>query len=143
MRNRTIAALSALCLLGFVAPSQADDSRIRYKCGAEGADDISMSAKFESRGSSRRKFSVEFEAAPNIGFGDGDKLGVAVDGTSVGSVTLGTIRGGDVVGDLNYDTKPTEADADPFPAKFPKTITRGVKVKLSKGGKKLLACELR
>ncbi|WP_020179276.1 hypothetical protein [Methylopila sp. M107] len=142
MPNRTIAALVALCGLGFAATAHADDSRIRYRCGAEGANDISMSAKYETR-ASRRKFSVEFEAAPAAGFADGDKLGVRVDGTAVGSVTLGAIRGGDVVGDLNYDTKPTEDDADPFPAKFPKTLGRGAKIRLSQGDKKVLACELR
>lgn len=143
MAVRIIAVVSAFCLAGLATPSQANDSRVRYRCSAEGAQDISMSAKFEARGSSRKKFSVEFEAAPGVGFSDGEKLGVRVDGTSIGSVTLESIRGGDVVGDLNYDSNPDEADADPFPANFPKNVGKGTKVRLAKNGDKILACELR
>lgn len=144
---RTLVALGALSILGLATlPAAAKDDRVRLRCDAEGSTDISMSAKWEKRGSggdARRKFSVEFEAAPNVGFSEGDKIIVSVKGTRVGSVALDQVVGGDLVADLNYDTNPTEADADPFPATFPKDIGRGAKVQTLRGDDVLLGCKLR
>jgi hypothetical protein len=147
MIARTIVALGALSILGFTAvPASAKDERVRLRCEAEGAADISMSAKWERRGSgsgARKKFSVEFEAAPNVGFSEGDKIIVAVKDVTVGSVALESVVGGDLVADLNYDTNPTEEDADPFPSSFPKDIGRGTKVQVLRGDSRLLGCKLR
>ena len=147
MIARTFVALGALSILGLTAlPASAKDERVRLRCDAEGATDISMSAKWERRGSgssARRKFSVEFEAAPNVGFSEGDKIIVSVKDVTVGSVALEALVGGDLVADLNYDTNPTEADADPFPSTFPKDIGKGTKVQVLREDSKLLGCKLR
>ncbi len=93
--------------------------RIRLECKAEGAVDISMDGKFESR-RGRLKFDTSFEAAPGLGFDDGDLLDVTVAGTLVGQMELFQALNGDVEGDLNFDTTAQPDDDDlPFPPNFP------------------------
>lgn len=147
MIARTLVALGALSALGLMThPAAAKDARVLLKCEADGANDISMTAKWERRGAggdARRKFSVEFEAAPTSGFREGQKIIVNVKGARVGAAALDAIAGGDLVADLNYDTNPTEADADPFPATFPNDLGTGAKIQVLRGDNVLLGCKLR
>lgn len=146
MTKPILAALAALSIVGFATPSEAGDARVRRECRANGAGDISMSARWEVRGngpSARRKFSAEFEAAPGGAFAEGDRVVVRVDGVSVGAERLVEVVGGDLVGDLNLDTNPREGDAKPFPSNFPAGVGRGTQVSVLRGGESVLSCSLR
>lgn len=123
MVKRTIVALCAAAALapafaasGSSGKSAAQNS-VRLACAAAGAQDFSADARFEDR-RGRRKFDASFEAAPNLGFLPGQRLAVAVGGVTVGQMTLARDPvNGDVVGDLDFDTRPDERA--PFPANFP------------------------
>lgn len=141
MPKHVIAALAALAALTAAAPASAGDVRIRRQCEASGEGDVSMSARYEKRGE-RRKFSAEFEAAAGGRFAEGDRIGIRVDGVAVGAVALDAVVGGDLVGDLNFDTR-RQADADPFPSTWPSGVGRGTKVEITRKGAKVLACTLR
>lgn len=144
MTYRIPVALAALCLAGFAGSAEASD-RTRFECRASGASDISMSARYEVRGTgpnARRKFTTEFEAAPNAGFREGQRLAFRVDGVIVGRLPLDQIAGGDLVADLNFDTQP-QADAEPFPGNFPAGVGRRTPVAILKGGDVVLSCVLR
>ena len=96
-----------------------DDGRVRLRCKAEGAQDFSIDAKYEER-RGRIKFDSSFEAAPGLGFMNGDVLAVKVGGMTVGEMRLVETIGGDVEGDLNFDTTAQADDDDlPLPADFP------------------------
>ena len=140
---RTILAVGALSLLGLASANAADTRR--FECRATGASDISMNAKYEIRGTgtaARRKFSVEFEAAPDAGFREGQRIIVKVADVRVGAPTLEEIVGGDLVADLNLDTRP-QADADPFPSNFPAGVGGGTDVQVLRGDRVVLGCTLR
>src|SRR5689334_20318301 len=107
------AATLAFASTTLMANAEASD-RIRYRCKALGGVDISMNAKYEIR-SKRKRFSAEFEAAPNLGFAAGQRLNVSVDGAVVGSMLLETVLGGDVVGDLNFATRAEPPEWLAFP----------------------------
>ncbi|MFC3695004.1 hypothetical protein [Chenggangzhangella methanolivorans] len=142
MTRHVVAALAALAVVSAtIVPAAAANDRVRRKCDASGDGDISMSAKWEKR-DNRKKFSTEFEAAPGGRFAEGDRISIAIDGANVGSVTLDTVVGGDVVGDLNYDTKADSPDELPFPSDFPK-LGKGAKVEVRFKGAAVLACKLR
>ena len=97
----------------------ADEDRVRLQCSALGVNDTSMDARYEER-RSNTKFDASFEAAPAAGFVAGEELDVKVGGVLVGSITLISLPGGDVGGDLGFDTRVD--DNDPFPGNFPKII---------------------
>ena len=118
---------------------------VRYRCGATGASDISMSARYETRGTgptARRKFSTEFEAAATAGFAAGSRLDVLVKGVNVGNMLLEKLLSGEIVGDINFDTRP-QADADPFPANWPRVVGLDSRVVLKNGATTVLGCKLR
>lgn len=143
-----VAVAAGTILAATVAFADADDSgrdsRTRRECRANGAEDISMSARFETRGGAggRRKFSVEFEAGPGTGFPEGKRIQISVQDVVVGATRLERLAGGDTVGDLNFDTKP-QPDADPFPADFPSGVGRGTVVNVLHGGNVVLGCTLK
>lgn len=140
----TAAAAMLASAFAFAGTSNASD-RIRYQCSAIGATDISMTARYEIRGTTataRRKFTTEFEAAPGLGFTAGNRVNVEVKGVLVGSAVLETVLGGDVVADLNFDTRP-QIDSLPFPATWPANVGRGTVVKVLKGATVVLGCTLR
>lgn len=149
MKITTIAktALAAAIMLAAASamPTGAEaGSRIRFRCAASGAIDISMNARYEINSTvspTRRKFSTEFEAGPGTGFIAGNRLKVAVKGVTVGTMTLEALVGGDVVGDLNFDTRP-QLDALPFPANWPANVGRGTKVDVLRGTTRVLGCTL-
>ena len=117
------------------------DDRVRLECDARGAGDISIDARYESRGG-RDKFSAEFEARPGGLYAAGDVIDVSVDGVSVGPMMLLQVPGGDVVGELDFDTTAGPGDADlPFPDNFP-SVGDGTEVELSQFGETVLACTL-
>lgn len=138
-------ALAALSIAAISTAADAKDQRVRRTCRAAGAQDISMSVKYEVRGAgsaARRVFSTEFEAAPNGAFAEGARIVIQVDGTNVGAVRLDEVVGGDLVGDVNFDTRP-QLDADPFPGNWPASVGRGTVVNVLRGGKTVLGCALR
>ena len=117
------------------------DNRVRIECEARGAGDISIDARYESRGN-REKFSTEFEARPGGLYAAGDVLDVSVDGVKVGQMMLTQVPGGDTVGDLDFDTTAGPGDTDlPFPENFP-GVGDGTEVELSRFGEIVLACTL-
>jgi hypothetical protein len=138
----SVAAATMLFATTTLMTSAEASDRIRFNCRAFGATDISMEAKYEIR-SARRKFSTEFEAAPNLGFNPGQRLSVQVKGVTVGSMVLETVLGGDVVGDLNFDTRPSPPDEIAFPTNWPANVGRGAEVKVLRGTTVLLGCALR
>lgn len=134
-----IAALAALALTSALiaaSPAAAQTAtRLRLQCTADGATDHSISARYEQR-SARKKFDASFEAAPNLGFSSGQFLSVYVAGVKVGSMRLvRDAASGDIVGDLEYDTRVDEGN--PFPANFP-AVRSGSNVRVGP-----LACSLR
>lgn len=141
----TTTSLAAAAMLAAAvsmsSPSSAAD-RIRLECQANGSIDISMAARYEVR-SSRLKFTTEFEAGPGTGFLAGGRLGVQVKGVKVGTMTLEPVVGGDVVGDLNFDTNPQPPDSLAFPANWPAPINRGAVVNVLRGTTVVLGCTLR
>jgi hypothetical protein len=140
---RTFAALSLLLAASTLGRAAASaQARLQLECEAEGPGDISMDADFQRR-PGRRKFSTEFEAAPGGEFQVGDRMVVVVDGVRVGSVRLVRVRGGDLVGDLNFDTTAGPGDdAKPFPPDFP-AVERGTRVAVRINGAQVLSCRLR
>ena len=136
-----LVAISALPVATATSAEAAD--RLIRECRAEGPGDISMQARFERR-DARRKFSVEFEAAPGGAFREGQRIGFLVAGENVGTRRLETVVGGDLVADLNLDTQagPNDPDEDPFPANFP-PVQRGTQVRVKAGGEVVLGCALR
>ena len=140
MKLFTSASLSAAAVAAMIlvtgAASPADAAGVRFQCSDQLArQDVSATAKFERIGT-RRKFSVEFEAARGGSFQAGDVLRVRVDGVRVGQIRL--VRGPrDIVGDLNFDTRP-QANARPFPPNFPRNVGAGTEVTLGVR----LGCEL-
>jgi hypothetical protein len=140
-----LTALTAFC--GSLGPAMVDaadaSDRLIRRCSAEGSVDISMSAKYEVR-SDRKKFSVELEAAPGGALRRGQAVAFFVAGKNVGSDRLQTIVGGDLVGEINLDTRagPRDTEEKPFPPNFP-AVGLGTKVVIKSGGKVLLGCSLR
>lgn len=135
----TLLAVSTIA--GAFSTANASDRLIR-RCDAVGAGDISMSARYEVR-SSRKKFSVELEAATPGAFHEGQRIAFVVADQIVGRETLQPVIGGDLVADLNLDTRPNPADDEnPFPANFPQ-VTRGTTVQIMAGTKTVLGCDLR
>lgn len=148
MKRTTICApaLAAATLFAAAAimPATADAGTLtRLECRASGAVDISMKARYEVRTSGRKKFTAEFEAAPALGYVAGTQLGIEVKGVKVGTMTLEALLGGDIVGDLNFDTRPQPPDSIAFPANWPNPIGRGTYVKLLRGSIAVLGCSLR
>jgi hypothetical protein len=127
-----VAALSA----GLGLPGRAQAADIRLECDAEGAGDISMSARYEDR-RGRERFDTEFEAAPGGDFGPGQTMNVIVRKVIVGSVKLKTARNGDIVGDLNLGR-----DGKPIPEGFPK-VKSGTPVQVQIDGGVVLGCKVR
>jgi hypothetical protein len=127
-----IAAFSAG--LGLFGHAHAAD--IRLECDAEGAGDISMSARYEDRDGDER-FGTEFEAASGGAFGPGQRMNVIVRKVIVGSVKLKIARNGDIVGDLNLGR-----DGKPIPEGFPK-VKSGTRVQVQIDGGVVLGCKLR
>ena len=133
MKNNTLTLkaasfiAAALLIASAAVPAVAgDNDQVRLRCDADGTQDISMDAKFESR-NGRIKFDASFEARPGLGFGAGQTLDVKVGGVSVGQMTLVNI--GDVIGDLNFDTTAQANDDDvPLPGGFPSGVRGGTSV---------------
>lgn len=141
--SSTILAIATIAGAIAIMPAAADAAtRTRLECRANGAADISMAARHEV-GSARTKFTTEFEAGPGTGFAAGSTLAVQVKGVTVGTMRLDPVLGGDVVGDLNFDTRPQPSDSIAFPANWPAPISRGADVKLLRGIAVVLGCRLR
>ena len=138
-----IAAATLLVTAASLSATADAGTLTRLECRANGAVDISMSARYEVRTGGRKKFSTEFEAAPGLGYVAGAKLGVQVKGVKVGTMTLETLVGGDVVGDLNFDTRPQPPDSIAFPANWPTPIGRGTVVNVLRGTTLVLGCSIR
>jgi hypothetical protein len=130
----------ALGAFAVVGSSAANAQVADLECGAEGAKDISMSAKYEERRNGRRKFSAEFEAAPRAGFNAGQRMVVFVEGRNVGSVVLRYVAG-DIQGDLNLDSNPDGGER-PFPANFP-DVGQNSRTTIRIAGDPVLGCRLR
>lgn len=141
-------ALAASALLGAALTTSADAdaaTRLRFRCSATGAVDISMAARYDLASilpAARRKFTTEFEAGPGTGFLAGGTLALNVKGVNVGTMTLEPLLGGGVTGDVNFDTRP-QLDAQPFPANWPANVGRGTVVSLLRGTTPVLGCTLR
>jgi len=133
---KTLVAAGSLAVLSaaLTLPAHARDQRL--ECDAEGAGDISMDARYETRGT-RERFSAEFEAAPRGGFKTGQRMTVLVKQMEVGSVDLTKARDGDIVGDLNLGR-----DGNPIPEDFPK-VRKDTKVVVQVDGKTVLGCRLK
>ncbi len=133
---KTLVAAGSLAVLSvaLTLPAHARDQRL--ECEAEGAGDISMDARYETRGT-RERFSAEFEAAPRGGFKAGQRMTVLVKKVAVGSVDLTKARDGDIVGDLNLGR-----DGNPIPKDFPK-VRKDTKVVVQVDGKTVLGCRLK
>ena len=142
-RFATIAAATAMMASTLLIATEASASdRTRYRCKATGASDISMSAVYLIRSSTgRRKFSAEFEAAGNLGFISGARVNVEVQGVAVGSAVLEPVTGGDLVADLNFDTRP-QIDSLPFPGNWPNGVGKGTEVKILSGTTTVLGCTM-
>lgn len=141
LRMSALAAAAALATLALATAAEAQ--RVRYQCSAFGATDISMTSRYEIRGTgatARRKFTTEFEAGPRTGFPVGSRIRVQVKGVFVGSALLEQV-GTDTVADLNFDTIP-QVDARPFPANWPAGVGRGTVVRVYKGTTSVLGCTL-
>ncbi|MBY0423330.1 MAG: hypothetical protein K2Q06_13565 [Parvularculaceae bacterium] len=122
-------ALTVLAVAAFIGcgstPAAAASSDVRLSCAADGARDVSISARFEDR-RGRRKFDASFEAAQGLGFIVGQRLAVVVGCVAVGQMTLARDPlNGDVSGDLEFDSRRDENN--PFPVNFP-TVARGISV---------------
>lgn len=144
---RKFKMIGAVALLGISigsttsVPASAAD-RVILKCTALGAGDISMTAKHEVRGV-RKKFSVEMEAAPTSGFSAGQRITFVVAGVTVAADRLETVVGGDLVGEVNFDTQARAGDDEvPFPRNFP-AVGRGTQVQIKNGARTVLGCRLR
>lgn len=126
-----------------VGSASAGDVRVIRRCTASAAGDISMTARFETRGD-RKRFDVEFEAATPGRFRAGALVGFTVAGVRVGQDRLAAVLGGDVVGELNLDSRVREAgdDRKPFPSNFP-AVSVGTTVTVVHGGRVVLGCGLR
>ena len=133
---KTLLAAGSLAVLSvaLTLPAHARDERL--ECEAEGAGDISMDARYETRGT-RERFSTEFEAAPRGAFKAGQQMTVIVKQTIVGAVALKKVKGGDIVGDLNLGR-----DGNPIPQGFPK-VRKDTKVTVQVDGQTVLACKLK
>ena len=133
---KTLVAAGSLAVMSvaLTLPAQARDQRL--ECEAEGSGDISMDARYETRGS-RERFSAEFEAAPRGAFKAGQRMTVLVKQVEVGSVDLTKARDGDIVGDLNLGR-----DGNPIPKEFPK-VRKDTKVVVQVDGKTVLGCRLK
>ncbi len=110
----------AMSLVMATAGGAAQAGGDRVECGRDSAaGDSSIDARFEDKGD-REKFSSSFEAVQGGGHMDGDVLQIKIDGETVGNITLAVLAGGDLGGDLNFDTTAGPGDADsPFPANWP------------------------
>jgi hypothetical protein len=118
-------------------------SGVALQCSADGAGDISMTARYEERARTsrtRKKFSAEFEAAPRGNFRAGQVMTVIVKGVAVGNVPL-KMKLGDLVGDLNLDTSADSPGERPFPANFPQ-VERNTNVAVKINGGIVLGCRL-
>lgn len=133
---KTLVAAGSLAVLSaaLALPAHARDQRL--ECDAEGAGDISMDARYETRGT-RERFSAEFEATPRGAFKAGQRMTVLVKQVAVGSVDLTKARDGDIVGDLNLGR-----DGNPIPKDFPK-VRKDTKVVVQVDGKTVLGCRLK
>ncbi len=134
---KTLLAAGSLAVLSaaLTLPAHARDERL--ECEAEGAGDISMDARYETRDGTRERFSAEFEAAPRGAFKAGQRMTVLVKQIAVGSVDLTKARDGDIVGDLNLGR-----DGNPIPKDFPK-VRKDTKVVVQVEGKTVLGCRLK
>lgn len=134
---KTLLAAGSLAVLSvsLALPAHARDERL--ECEAEGAGDISMDARYETRDGTRERFSTEFEAAPRGAFKAGQQMTVLVKKVIVGAVELKKVKGGDIVGDLNLGH-----DGNPIPEGFPK-VRKDTKVTVQVDGKTILACKLK
>lgn len=146
LAKQILSAVAAVGVLAAATPSHAADARVRRQCVVSGPEDISMTARYVTRGA-RKTFTTEFEAAPGGRFAENDRIQIRVEGVKVGAVRLVTVVGGDVVGDLNFDSRVKNDDNPsgdelPFPADFP-TVGRGSLVEVLKGAKVVLSCNLR
>lgn len=112
-----------MLLGGLISPAFSGDDRTRLKCDADGVGDTSMDARFETR-SEREKFDASFEARAGGVFMAGDLLAVSVGSVPVGTIELVEVFG-DVVGDLEFDSRDDEGN--PFPADFPE-VNEGTSV---------------
>lgn len=146
------AALIVTAPVGFIAEADAKGpSRVRLSCEADGAGDISLDSRYETRkkGSKvRKKFKAEFEADNAAGFTVGQVVTVTVDGVNVGTTRLRQVAGGDLEGELEFDSKARPGrhhddnnDEQPFPANFPK-VGEGSSVAVSINGSEVLGCIL-
>ena len=139
-----VAGALFLCTALLSAPAHAQLRQI--ECAASGAGDISMSADYRERFRNnqlrRRKFSVEFEAAPRGQFNLGDRLAVIVAGVRVARPELRQDINGDLFFDVNFDTFARQNDATAFPPNFP-TIGQRARVAIRKAGQLVLACMMR
>jgi hypothetical protein len=118
LKNTSLALVMGMAMAA--ASSTAFAGGDRLECDAESAnEDASMDGKFESKGD-REKFGASYEEAGGGSHMAGDVLQVRVDGAHVGDITLEGQPGGDIGGDLNFDTTAGPRDADqPFPANWP------------------------
>lgn len=145
MRHLVFAAAAAILLSSVAAPSEAvagGGDRLIRRCTAAGTGDTSMSARYEVR-SDRRRFDIEFEARASRTYAAGRRVSFLVAGVTVGRDRLATVVGGDVVGEVNLDSRGREAgdDRKPFPTNFP-VIGKGTKVTILVGDKAILGCRL-
>jgi hypothetical protein len=136
------AALGAAGLLAAGPATAGDGDRIRYRCVADGAGDISMSATLEIR-AARKRLSIEFEAATPGAFRAGRTVAFAVGGEPVIARRLAAVPGGDVQAEVTFDTRVREAfeDSRPFPRRFPR-LGKGTTVSVIKGKATVLSCKL-
>ncbi|MCT8972370.1 hypothetical protein [Microbaculum marinisediminis] len=143
IRNSTTTAFVLLATLAMSATAEARDTRSRVECTATGQTDISMRARYEVRtgGRNREKFTTEFEAGPTAGFRAGNRLKVKVKRATVGRMRLERLVDGDLVADLNFDTR-RQADARPFPSNWPEGVGRGTKIRILRGRTRVLGCTL-
>jgi hypothetical protein len=139
-----LAALAAPAVLLAAMPAAAKDRRTVLACANVGAVDISMQARSVVRvkGTAvRHQFKVEFEAAPRIpGFAAGQVLSFTVAGVPVGTRALKTAPDGDLVAELELDSRKRGANA--FPAGFP-ALAAGALVEVGRGGTAVLSCALK
>jgi hypothetical protein len=137
----TLAALASVALLAHGAPGAEAKPSSLISCQAEGDVDISMSAKLSVRtDKNRKKFNVEFEAAPRLGYAAGQSMVVKVDGVNAGKKPLRRVLNGDFEAELELDSK-SEVGHTPFPKNL--VVGKGSVVTVSfKGKGTVLSCTL-
>lgn len=138
------AAVVAAAAVLAASPAAAKDRRTVLACANVGATDISVQARSVVRvkGTAvRQQFKVEFEAAPNVpGFTTGQMLSFTVAGVPVGARALKVAPDGDLVAELELDSRKRGLKA--FPAGFP-ALAVGALVEVGSGGTAVLSCALK